>query len=111
MDGFLSSLSSNLHIVRRLVSGFVVFAFVALAVTQYLGVAHSEASWENINANRGLVAFVFILSAYLAGSLTEYVGENIIVFVASIFSEAFAFPIRKLVWRPGPFRAISIWLG
>ncbi len=108
MDGFLSSFGGNLHIVRRLVSGFVVFGFVALAYSSHLDFFSSSNFWTNVNANSTLVAMVFLLSAYLVGSTAEYAGNNFLLFFASVLAQAFSYPLRKMRWLPLPFRMISV---
>ncbi|WP_132858339.1 hypothetical protein [Shimia isoporae] len=107
MDKLISSITGNLHIIRRLVSGFIVFAFLAFAVERLPGVDLAS-HWTTENANNILVGVVFLFSAYLLGSVTENAGNNSLLYVASIFAYAFTYPVRKFRWLPLFFRIIAI---
>ena len=108
MADVVSSISGNLHIVRRLVAGFVVIAFAAFAHIEVSDTATQEAYKELINSNATLFATVFLLTAYLVGSLAEFAGNSILLYFSSVLAETFGYPLKHFAWLPIPYRIVSI---
>lgn len=106
MNDLITSFVGNLHIVRRIGSGFIFYSIILLAVHLHARPLSDDQFLKFVSDNTLLASTFAILVAYLTGSLIEFIGTKIILYGASVLACTFQKPIEMFGWIQQPVRGI-----